>query len=146
MDSPVTIATPTDDTVVARATVSTDPVLVWDDLTDADALLEWFWPARLDPLIEVTPEIGGGLRVLGQAIDMGFTAVFKEVEPPHRFLASWQWDGDDAVSTVEVQLVPSDDGTELVVTHSDNPTEEAVRDHAAGWSDCLGRLVARHTS
>jgi uncharacterized protein YndB with AHSA1/START domain len=145
MDSPVTTETPTDDTVVARATVGADPVIVWDDLTDADALGEWFWPARLDPLIEVTPEIGGGLRVLGQAIDMGFTAVFKEVEPPHRFLASWQWDGDDAVTAVEVQLVPTDEGTELVVTHTDNPTAESVRDHAAGWSDCLGRLVARHT-
>jgi uncharacterized protein YndB with AHSA1/START domain len=144
MTSPVTTETPTDDTVVARATVGAEPVLVWEDLTDADALREWFWPARLDPLIEVTPEVGGGLRVLGQAIDMGFTAVFKEVEPPHRFLASWQWDGDDAVTAVEVQLVPTDDGTELVVTHADNPNADAVRDHAAGWSDCLGRLVARH--
>ena len=146
MDSPVTTETPTDDTVVARAIVAADPTVVWEDFTDADALLAWFWPGRLDPVVEVTPEVGGGMRVLGQAIDMGFTAVFKEVEPPHRFLTSWQWDGDDAVTAVELQLVAADEGTEVVVTHSEHPNAESVRDHVAGWTDCLGRLVARHAA
>ena len=140
----VTTEIPSPDTVVARASVAADPLTVWADFTEPDALLAWFWPDRLDPVVEVTPEVGGGLRVVGQAIDMGLTGVFKEVEPPHRLTTSWQWDGDDDTTEVEVVLVEGDDGTEVVVTHSGNPTQQAVQDHATGWSDCLARLVARH--
>ncbi len=144
MDAPVTTESPTPDTVVARATVAAPPSAVWQDFTDADELLAWFWPARLDPVIEVTPEVGGGLRVLGRAIDMGVTGRFHEVEPPHRFTTSWQWDNDEDTTEVEVNLVESDAGTEVVVTHSGNTTQQAVTDHTAGWTDCLGRLVDRH--
>src|SRR4029079_14603208 len=112
----------------------------WHDFTDADALLAWFWPARLGPVVEVTPELGGGCRVVAVSVDVGVTGVFKEVEPPHRFITSWQWDGDDATTEVEVLLVEADGGTEVVVTHTGNATEQAAQDHLAGWSDCLGRL------
>jgi uncharacterized protein YndB with AHSA1/START domain len=144
MDSPVTTETTTPDTLVARVTVAADPPTVWNDFTDADALLAWFWPERLDPVVEVTPEVGGGLRVLGRAIEMGVTGVFKEVEPPHHLTTSWRWDGEEDTTEVEVNLVESDDGTDVVVTHSGNPTQISVQDHIAGWTDCLGRLHARH--
>ena len=144
MDSPVTTETTAPDTLVARATVAADPTTVWQDFTDAEALHGWFWPERLDAVVEVTPEIGGGLRVVSQAIDLGVTGRFREVEEPYRFTTSWQWDGDEDTTDVEVTLVADDVGTEVVVTHSANPTEQALADHVAGWTDCLGRLVARH--
>jgi len=144
MDSPVTTETTAPDTLVARATVAADPSTVWQDFTDAEALHGWFWPERLEPVVEVTPEIGGGLRVVSQAIDLGVTGRFREVEEPYRFTTSWQWDGDEDTTDVEVTLVADDVGTEVVVTHSANPTEQALADHVAGWADCLGRLVARH--
>ena len=144
MDLPVTTETTAPDTLVARATVAAGPATVWEDFTDADALLAWFWPARLEPVVEVTPEAGGGLRVVAPALGMGVTGRFHEVEPPYRFTTSWQWDGEETTSEVEVALVADDEGTEVVVTHSANPTEQAVADHVAGWTDCLGRLVARH--
>jgi uncharacterized protein YndB with AHSA1/START domain len=144
MPAPVTTETTTPDTLVARVTVAADPPTVWQDFTDADALLAWFWPARLDPVVEVTPEVGGGLRVLGRAIDMGVTGVFKDVEPPHRFTTTWMWDGEEDTTEVEVHLIESDDGTDVVVTHSGNPTQTAVLEHLAGWTDCLTRLHARH--
>ena len=91
MDSPVTTETTAPDTLVARATVAADPSTVWQDFTDAEALHGWFWPERLEPVVEVTPEIGGGLRVVSQAIDLGVTGRFREVEEPYRFTTSWQW-------------------------------------------------------
>jgi uncharacterized protein YndB with AHSA1/START domain len=144
MDSPVTTEPTTPDTLVARATVAALPEVVWQDFMDGDALHAWFWPARLEPVVEVTPGIGGGLRVVSTAAGMGVTGRFHEVEEPHRFTTSWQWDGEDATTEVEVQLVADDAGTEVVVMHSGNPTRQAVEDHMAGWNDCLGRLVARH--
>jgi uncharacterized protein YndB with AHSA1/START domain len=144
MDAPVTTETTTPDTLVARATVGAVPDDVWRDFMDAGALHEWFWPARLAPVIEVTPGIGGGLRVVSEAAGTGVTGRFAEVEEPHRFTTSWQWDGEEGSTEVEVQLVADDAGTEVVVTHSGNPTQQAVADHTAGWTDCLTRLVERH--
>ena len=144
MDAPVTTETTTAGTLVARATVGALPEVVWQDFMDADALEAWFWPPRLAPVVEVTPGIGGGLRVVSEAAGMGVTGRFAEVEEPHRFTTSWQWDGDEDSTEVEVQLVADDAGTEVVVTHAGNPSQQAVADHTQGWTDCLSRLVERH--
>ena len=44
-------------------------------------------------------------------------------------------------STVEIELVPTDEGTTLRFTHRGLPNDEAAQSHAHGWDHYLERLV-----
>ena len=55
---------------------------------------------------------------------------------------SWQWTGEAAVSQVAIELTAKgEDRTEVVVTHSANPSTIDRDDHLQAWQDCLGRLL-----
>ena len=45
-------------------------------------------------------------------------------------------------TSVEIELVPADEGTTLHFTHRDLPSAEAAQSHAHGWDHYLERLVA----
>lgn len=72
---------------------------------------------------------------------------FVIVEPPHRIVFTWGWEGDPQVpagsSRVEVVLEAEGDGsTRLTLTHSGLPLP-AVELHQAGWHHYLARLTVR---
>ena len=69
------------------------------------------------------------------------------VDAPARLTMSWQWTGETAVTHVAIELsAVGDDRTEVVITHSANPSTTDRDDHEQGWRDCLGRLVREYSS
>jgi uncharacterized protein YndB with AHSA1/START domain len=115
------------------------PRKVWHALTDPDALVRWFWPASLHPVVKVELRPGGRLRIEAPG-RMGIEGEYVEVDPPHALAFTWRWDGEDLETTVRLQLSAVDGGTRLVLRHNGFPDDEQRDNHAVGWSDCLARL------
>lgn len=115
---------------------------VWRAMTDPAALTAWFWPQRFDPGVEVDLRVGGRYRIDGPAVGMAVSGEYVAVEPPHRLVFTWVWDGEDAETLVTVELTPTPDGTRLFLRHERFVDDEAAKSHAQGWDDCLDRLPA----
>lgn len=106
---------------------------IWAACTDPEQLSQWF------------AEVSGDLRVDGEAFidfDNGehTPLVIRECDPPRLLVADWAF-GDDAMSTLRVDLTSSDDGgTTMVLKHSMLPGSSGVG-YAAGWHAYLDRLA-----
>ena len=118
------------------------PETVWSFWTEPARLCEW-WGVEADAVAET----GGVFRVVmdGGPVMLG---EFLELEPPHRLLFSFGWEGGapggplpPGSSRVEVVLDDQAGGTRLTLRH-ELPATHAV-DHARGWSFFIGeRRVA----
>jgi uncharacterized protein YndB with AHSA1/START domain len=106
---------------------------IWAACTEPEQLRQWF------------AEVSGDLHVDGEAFidfDSGehTPLVIRECEPPRMLIADWAF-GDDAMSTLRVELSSSDDGgTTMVLEHYDLPSSTGVG-YAAGWHAYLDRLA-----
>jgi uncharacterized protein YndB with AHSA1/START domain len=115
------------------------PETVFSYLTDPRRYMRWMGvDAQLDP------QPGGIYRV---TVPQGFVALgeFVEIDPPHRVVFTWGWEGDSPVppgsSRVEITLTPDGHGTLLRLTHTGLPDDEAVQLHKLGWDRYLDRLA-----
>lgn len=139
-------STPDATTAVVSAVVDAEPDDVFAMFTQARRLSGWFWPAAFAAIYESDPRPGGrfAFRTAGLAVghNVAIRGIFGEVRRPRLVTYIWSWDGDSApASRVAVKLAPSGRGTEVVVTHSHNPTEEQRDDHLKAWHDSLSRLA-----
>jgi uncharacterized protein YndB with AHSA1/START domain len=133
----------TESTALRRELViEASPETVWEFLVDPERATRW-----MGQTASFDPRPGGLYRV---EVIPGNVAVgeFVELDPPRRLVYTWGWEPggvDKAVppgtSTIEIELVPSGEGTTLRFTHRDLPSEEAVQSHAHGWNHYLERLV-----
>ena len=93
--------------------------------------------------VEVDLRVGGRFRVtmVGEGRPIEHTGEYLEVTPPRRLSFTWEspYTGPEP-TVVTVELLPTEDGTELVLTHDRLP-EDQVKPHAGGW----GRMVDRMT-
>lgn len=113
---------------------------VWRALTDPAALTAWFWPARFAPTAEVDLRVGGRYRIAGPGVGIAVSGEYRTVQPPHRLVFTWQWDGEPAETLVTVELTPDGTGTKLSIHHELFAGDTQRDEHAQGWSDCLDRL------
>ncbi len=139
---PLDSQTPDDATAVVRLTT---PLAAADALaafTDTDRLARWYWPARLAPRYTGSLTVAGVLHARSDVADMGFTATVTATDESG-FACDWQWDGDEDVTTVRVEVTAAESGGSVVtVIHAANPSVQARDDHEAGWRSCLERLDA----
>src|SRR5688572_16080776 len=93
---------------------------VFDSLTDAGALAEWWGPARFSiPWIDFAPRVGATYRIRmqpreGDAFDL--TGTFREVEAPSRLAFSCHCEPpapDDQDTVAQISLHTTDDSTEI---------------------------------
>ena len=93
---------------------------------------------------ELDPRPGGRFRV---EVEQGGVAAgeYREVEPPHRLVFSWGWEGDEALppgsTTVEITVVPAGSGSLLRLRHLGLPTEAQRELHQGGWTLYTDRLT-----
>ena len=133
--------------VVRRETqIAAPPATVFAFLTDPEKILSWM---GTEATTEAHP---GGLYLLkGIGGERARTArgAFREVVPVHRLAYSFGWEGDEEVppgsSLVEIDLVDSDGGTLLRMTHSGLPNAAQCAGHDRGWGHYLGRLAIAAT-
>lgn len=106
---------------------------IWAACTEPEQLSHWF------------AEVSGDLHVDGEAFidfDTGehTPLVIRQCEPQKLLVADWAF-GDDAMSTLRVDLSASDDGgTTMILEHRMLPSSTGVG-YAAGWHAYLDRLA-----
>ena len=130
-------------TIEQTVRIAASPETVWAFWTEPARLAEWW---GIDA--EVVAEPGGLFRVVMESGPV-MRGTFAELDPPHRLVFSFGWEQNapgeplaPGSTRVEITLTPDDDGTVLVLRHSDMPTTHAP-DHEHGWSHFIGeRLVA----
>jgi uncharacterized protein YndB with AHSA1/START domain len=124
--------------------IAAPPDVVFPYFTDPRRMVDWFGVAAL-----LDPRPGGALRIEANRRDV-VLGEYVEVEPPHRVVFTWGFDGaapmvEAGASRVEVTLEPDGDGTLLVLRHHGLP--DGSRDaHGGGWAhylDRLGRAASR---
>jgi uncharacterized protein YndB with AHSA1/START domain len=119
--------------------IAAPPDVVFPYFTDPARMVEWMGVAAL-----LDPRPGGTFRVDANGRDV-VLGEFVEVEPPHRVVFTWGFDGTEhllaaGASRVEVTLQPDGDGTRLTLLHHGLP-EPARESHGLGWDHYLGRLA-----
>jgi len=122
-----------------RRQLAATPEAVWRALTTADGLRGWFWPPGLETAVETGACEGGRYRIASEVAGMAVSGRYTTVQSPELLGFTWQWDGEDRESAVRIELVKSETGTELTLTHTELEDDQ-VGLHARGWSDCLDRL------
>ncbi len=115
------------------------PGEVFKFLTDAERYVKWQGvKAELDPR-------PGGVYRVWMDTDTVARGEYIEVEPPHRVVFTWGWEGDERVppgsSTVELTLAADGDGTILSLRHTGLPDGQAMAMHEEGWRFFTGRLA-----
>lgn len=128
-----------DHSAVITVHAAAPPERVWAALTDAGALQTWYWPAAMSPRAFSEPVVGGRFGIA--AGGAGFAGRYTELDPPHRIVQTWRWQGDDRDSRVTIDLAAAGAGTDVTVVH-DQVDAETAEMYQQGWESCLGRLQA----
>lgn len=113
--------------------------------SDSEQVSRWFAPGDMrvpDASIDCRP--GGRYRVVMEDTDGTqhiVTGEYREVVDNERLAFTWQWEGSEVVTFVEVDFRAIDaDNTELSVVHTLFETEEQRDLHGQGWGACLEKL------
>jgi uncharacterized protein YndB with AHSA1/START domain len=123
--------------------IAASPETVWGFLVDPEKQKRWMGQ---DVTSDVSP--GGSYRteVIPSHVASG---EFVEIDPPRRLVYTWGWEtregGDPnpvppGSSTIEIDLVPAGEGTQLHFVHRDLPSAESAESHSHGWDHYLQRL------
>jgi uncharacterized protein YndB with AHSA1/START domain len=119
--------------------IEAPPETVFRYFVDPERLERWIGKALT---VDVRP--GGEMRVLiaGQHVSSG---QFVEIDPPRRLVYTMGWDEPNhpippGSTRVEIDLTAVGDGTLLQFRHTGLP-QDAVDDHAGGWTHYLNRLA-----
>ena len=119
--------------------IDANPETVFEFFTNPEKMVRWKGRAAT-----LDPRPGGVYRIEMNAETI-VAGEYVEVDPPHRVVFTWGWEGGYAStppgsSTVEITLTPDGDGTLVRLVHSGLPNAESVAAHADGWDMYLGRL------
>jgi uncharacterized protein YndB with AHSA1/START domain len=103
----VTITTPSDREVVVTREFNAPAAIVFDAVTKADLIKRWYGPPGSLESCESDPRVGGSWRFASRvgANQMVKYGVYKEMDPPRRFVRSERyegWDSGEIVMTVDL--------------------------------------------
>jgi uncharacterized protein YndB with AHSA1/START domain len=92
--------------------------LVFTAMTKPEHLRKWWGPRILENVVcEIDLRVGGGYRIVQRAPDgqeFGFHGEYREIDPPHRVVSTFVFDGaPDQVAVETVTLDEVDGGTML---------------------------------
>jgi uncharacterized protein YndB with AHSA1/START domain len=119
---------------------------VFDAWTSPEVLKQWWFvqPTWHAEVADVDLRPGGRYRLGMKDPESGKSHIaigeYTEVNRPDKIAFTWQWEGQDAVTLVEVEFVEDGDGTEVTLTHSGFASEESSESHSHGWNHLLDSL------
>jgi len=120
------------------------PADVFRAWTDPESLRVFMCPGTVtSALVEADPKVGGRFRIVMRDLegDRDHTGEYRVVDPPHRLVFTWHSPvTGPGGSLVTVELSPHVDGTRLVLTHEQLPSDDLVRRHRGGWTTILEKL------
>lgn len=122
------------------------PAAVFAAWTDPESLKVWMCPGATHvATVELDVRVGGHFRIVMRHAehDIVHTGIYREIRAPERLVFTWSSTATrDAPTLVTVELRPQGDATELVLTHTDLPDEEATSAHERGWQSIIAKLAA----
>jgi uncharacterized protein YndB with AHSA1/START domain len=140
----MTTATSTDTSLVIKRTFNAPLTQVFEAWTQPEHLMTWWHHGdeKKPCLAEVDLRPGGRYRLGMEVKENGEQYIvggeFKEVDPPHKLVYTWEWDHQKgAVTVVSVEFRASGDQTELVLTHTGFADAELRDAHESGWTGCI---------
>ncbi len=140
----MTVVTNTPGVTVRRA-ISAPAELVFDAWLDPASLAVWMRPGGIpSSTARVDPWVGGAFEVVmhhagGPLVHSG---VYQVIDRPRRLVFTWISDATHhQESLVTVEFLAGQGNTEVVVTHTQLPDEEAVPSHTSGWTQALELLA-----
>ncbi len=119
---------------------------VFDAWTDPESVKQWMCPKDSAVVLgEFDVRVGGAFQIEMRHPDgtgVVHTGTYREIVPPEKLVFTWiskftQY----RASLVSVELFERGEATELVLTQTQLPDEEAVRLHTAGWTELTERLT-----
>jgi len=128
---------PAEDAIVREMHVDASPSEVFPYFVEAEKLAVWKAATA-----QAHPVPGGTFRM--DVTGRGDVAIgsYVEIDPPHRVVFTWEWEGDigAAPGVVEVTLTPDGEGTLVRLLHR-GVAPERQQHSAAGWAHYLERLA-----
>lgn len=152
------VATPGEPVIEMRRFVNAPPELVYRVLTEGEFLRRWWGPRRMETIeCNVDLQVGGTWRIVHKAPDgaeFAFHGEFLELDPPHRRVSTWVYEGEvEAAATETFELDAVEGGTLLrsrVVhdsvanrdMHLANGMEEGLRESYSRMDEVLAAVAS----
>jgi uncharacterized protein YndB with AHSA1/START domain len=140
--SQAAVATPS--SLVVSRTYPASVERVFKAWTDANQLGQWFAPSD-----DYTTKANVDLRV-GHEYRIAIThkggnvhnvvGTYRLIEPPHKLIYTWRWEGAPTDTLVTVDFTPDGDATKVTITHEQFLSTEDRDRHNEGWKGCVERL------
>ena len=120
---------------------------IFQALTDAAALSQWFGPQEVETRdVHVDLRPGGRYSLVMHEADgtvYPLSGEYRLIEPPNRLVMTWVWghgvlEGIETLVTFELREVGQ--GTELKLIHERLPSATAQEKHEEGWTGCYDKL------
>ena len=94
--------------------------------------------------LEIEAKVGGVYKLFAESPDGIFimSGLFQEIEPNARLVYSWQWEGTEEETTVEVCFNDSSTGSQIDISHIGFLTKESYDNHATGWDSHFKELIS----
>jgi uncharacterized protein YndB with AHSA1/START domain len=117
------------------------PGLVWAIWTKPELIRSWFGSSHgfraHDIAVDLRPGGRWSLRNVNGDVTEFVSGTYHEVEPAHRLVYSYHFEGTEFFSTISVDLTPDGDATRLQFLQTGFPDAQARVEHARGWPHAL---------
>jgi uncharacterized protein YndB with AHSA1/START domain len=110
--------------------------------TKPEQLEKWWGPQGFKTTIdEMKVEVNGKYKFNMHAPNGEVHVLagqYIEIVPNEKLVFTWKWaDGDFPATIVKIDFIDKGDSTEVVVTHTELPSEDAAKNHNQGWTSTL---------
>lgn len=125
---------------------SATPEQVFDAWLDPDTVGNWLFasPDGAMKRVELDPRVGGHFVISEQRGDelAEHFGEFLEIDRPHRLVFGYNMDREDELTVVTVEIVATEDGCQLTLSHDMDPKWVHMIDQARdGWTTILEGLA-----
>lgn len=148
-----TKVTPDNDAIITEIEIAAPPARVFEALTNAAQLPQWFGSAKCPVKFwKMDARLGGKYSYASERGDVSLNGVTEfachgeitEIDPPRLLVYTWfgNWHLDKQLKTfVRWDLTPTPSGTHVKVTHSGFATEpSSLADYSGGWPGVVENL------
>ena len=128
--------------------INAAPEKIFKAWTNAEQLKMWSAPGdMIAQKAESDPRVGGRylLAMKNPAGEIYIAkGEYKEIVENKKLVYTWRWDSwpeETPDSIVSVEFNDNGEQTEITITHSQLPDEQAIERHKQGWEGCFIKLA-----
>lgn len=94
--------------------------------------------------MDIIPEVGGHYRLIIESSELTSNneGEFLIVEPKSHVRYTWEWNNDGEVTEIDVKFGSTNNGTQIVLTHTGFHNQSSRDMHSAGWESYIKGLIA----